>query len=424
MYKHPISGQTWTGKGKTPAWVEASLAENPNATMDSLTVDHKSYGAFIPVPENAPVTLFDALDKGNLKAAMANAGAGSGEMWNVPFGELKFAPGFNVRNVQKPDYVTRRDWLKAQIAEFGYDRTKPMTGYIVKEDGKDVVYVTNGHTRSDAIRTGIADGTIPFDVVVQVVTPNKGTTVEDLSAGLITENMNSELAPDEKAVVFKRFLGYGWDEAKIAHRFSYTVPYVKQILSILDMPAQIRNSIASGKVSASEAAKVVKKHGGQGAVKVLAAAQQAAAAAGKSKVTAKHVKASGTPTVSPIVAKAEQLQHALSERDAQIGHVSRLFNDEIKPVLIDVVLYLRDVGMAGDGSAALVDRIIATLPTGTFDPVTGSLVVPDKADDDTPSLEDAVSEDTLSAEPATQDVAPESSLVETSEVPTGDPDDF
>lgn len=300
-------------------------------------------------------TFFDTTTTGNVKAAMKEADAKSSDLWMVPYNEIQIAEGFNVRSHDK-GYEEHIDWLADQMVKHGYDRSKPMTGYVVKDDaGTNTIYITDGHSRHAAVAKAIARGAqierIP------VVTHPAGTSPEDLVASLVTSNSGRPLQPFEVATVCKRLMGYGLDEKTVAQRLGYTVPYVKDLLGLLAAPKAVREMVTKGEVSATLATKVIKEHGSK-AAKVLKDAASAAKAAGKEKVTGKHVKQSVTPPVDSSK-PAGGVEKAVPpyERGEPISMAQILHADLIR----ELVEYIEQVRI-GDDAQDLLDRARAVLP--------------------------------------------------------------
>jgi ParB-like chromosome segregation protein Spo0J len=239
----------------------------------------------------APITIFDEMTAGSVKGMAKDTGSKSAEFWMVPYKELRIADGFNVR-VHDKDYQAHIDWLSGQMRENGYKRDKPMTGYVAKEDGKNVVYITDGHSRYAAIEKARAAGA-EIELIPVIVHP-PGTSAEDLTVALVTANAGRPLSPFELATVCKRLQGYGHDDKSIAKKLGYTVPYVKNLFELLAAPRAVRDMVTSGKVSATLAVQTIKAHG-KDASAVLKAGATEAEAKGKAKVTGKHVKKASTP---------------------------------------------------------------------------------------------------------------------------------
>lgn len=223
------------------------------------------------------------LSPGNVKSA--TAGMKSGDLWQVPYEDLHILPGFNVRE-EDDAYLAHVEDIKRSIVANGYMRDKPLSGYVAVINGKDVVVVTDGHTRHKAVGLAIAEGaeikTLP------VVTKPKGTSMEDLTVALVTSNSGRPLTPFEKGKVAKRLVDFGWETTAIAEKFGVTSEYIDELLSLQSAPKVVRDMVRSGQVSATLAISTIKKRGAE-ASKVLKEAVDTAKAKGKKKASAKHV---------------------------------------------------------------------------------------------------------------------------------------
>ena len=146
--------------------------------------------------------------------------------------------------------------------------------------------------------------------------------MEDLTIALVTSNSGEKLRPFEVAKVCKRLIGYGMTEADIAKRLMLTRAYVLDLLNLLAAPAEIREMVSGGKISATEATKTIKKHGKDAAEVIATAAKESK----DGRVTAKTIKKT-SKSVNPIVKKAAayllenpQLNHPTVL--AMIAHIS------------------------------------------------------------------------------------------------------
>lgn len=226
------------------------------------------------------------LTPGNMKAAMREADAGKSDMYTVPRGNIRVIPGFNVRT-ENAEYEAHVAFIGELILANGFRRDKPLTGYIAREGESNIVCLTDGHTRLRGVDYANARGAeinnIPF------VTTPAGTSMEDLTIGLVVSNSGKQLAPLEKAMVCKRLIGYGMEEAAIAAKLGFSKGYVQDLLLLVASNKGIRDMVADGSVSASNAVAVIKKHGAE-APAVLGDGLEAAKASGKSKVTNKTLK--------------------------------------------------------------------------------------------------------------------------------------
>lgn len=235
---------------------------------------------------------------GNLNAATKAAGAEAGKLLMVPVDQLRRLEGFNVR-VKTPDYLEHKNEIAKSIRANGFYPNKPLGGYVAKEDGKDIFYVTDGYTRLDAVESlndpEFGDGGEKIEKVPFVVKPT-GQNLEDLTIALVQDNEGRPLSVFERAIVTARLKSYGMDDAVIATRLGVTPRYVSYLLLLAGAPAKVRKLLIDGKVSATEAVKQLRKEGNKAADKLTKAAEKAAAE-GKKKATGKDVrKAAGEPT--------------------------------------------------------------------------------------------------------------------------------
>jgi len=227
--------------------------------------------------------VIDNLAPGSVKAAMKEAGASSSDLWMVPYENIRVIEGFNVRT-RNAEYLAHVQDIKNSIIANGFYRDKPLEGYVAKEDGQNVIYITGGHTRHEAAGLAIAEG--HEIVALPVIVKPAGTSQEDLTVALVTGNSGRPLSPIEIAVVCKRLLGFGQDEKGIAAKLGYTKKYVEDLLGLLSAPSAVRKLVEQGKVSATLAISEIKKDP-KGAAKKLTEAAEVAKSTGKGKVTQK-----------------------------------------------------------------------------------------------------------------------------------------
>ncbi len=226
------------------------------------------------------------LTAGNVKAAMKESGASSSDLWMVPRENIRVLDGFNVRT-NNAEYAAHVCEIGESILANGYRRDKPLTGYIAREGDANIIYLTDGHSRLAGVDYAIERGA--EIKVLPVVTVPAGTTMEDLTVGLVVSNSGKRLAPIEIAAVCKRLIGYSMDEDAIAKRLNLTKGYVQQLLSVAGANKKIRGMVEAGEVSLSNAAEALRKHGGK-ASEVLGEKLAGAQAEGKAKVTKKTLK--------------------------------------------------------------------------------------------------------------------------------------
>lgn len=223
------------------------------------------------------------LTPGAVKSAMA--GCKSSDLWKVPRNKIRIMPGFNVR-VRNDEFTEQVRLIADSIKANGYMADKPIAGFVARENDENIVYVIDGHTRLEAVDLANAEGAEITDV--PVVTKPAGTSMEDLTVALVISNDGRHLTPYETALVCKRLIGYGMDEAEIARRIGKTRAYITNLLLLVSAPRAVTTMVQNGQVSATLAVETVKAHG-KDAGDVLHEGLKHAESKGKNKVTGKHL---------------------------------------------------------------------------------------------------------------------------------------
>lgn len=226
---------------------------------------------------------------GNTKVAMKAADAKSRDLYMVPVAELTIMSEFNTRT-KNAEYDAKVREIADSIKANGFYSHKPFAVIVVKVDGKDTIAVYDGHTRYDGLQLAISEGAAVERA--PVVAAPAGTTLEDITVGLVTNNSGRQLDPMGIATVVKRLIGYGLEVSEIAKRIGFTPAYVGGLLSLVGAPKPIRDMVTAGTVSASLAVSTLRDEG-EKAVAVLEKGLETAKAAGKTKVTKKSI----VPTV-------------------------------------------------------------------------------------------------------------------------------
>lgn len=224
-------------------------------------------------------------------AAVKSAGATAGKMYRVPIDKLKLIPGFNVR-VDSEDYIAHRDTLAASIAANGFLDTKPLAGYVGKDGDENVIFITDGHTRLDAVQTFNADPDTAAESEIKdlpVVVTRDQPSMTDLTVALHTSNSGRPLTPFELGVVVKRLLAEdGADKENIAKRLAVTPRYLDDVILLAEAPAKVRNHVLAGEVSSTMAIQELRRDPAKAAERITAAVTKATAS-GKKRATAKDV---------------------------------------------------------------------------------------------------------------------------------------
>ena len=245
------------------------------------------------------------------KAIKAIEASSNRSLFAVSPDKLTVLPDFNVR-VKNADYSAKVREIADSIKANGFYSHKPIVVITIKQDGQDILAVTDGHTRLDAVALAKSEGFPIEQVFVSVA--SAGTTLEDITVGLVTNNSGRQLEPMALGIVCKRLIGYGLDNSTIAKRLAFTPAYVGQLLQLVGAEKAIRDLVNDGKISATLAVQTMNAEG-EKAAEVLQEAVQTAKESGKGKATAKHVKRSNpAPKASiPAIAPAAKHQEAKHE---------------------------------------------------------------------------------------------------------------
>jgi ParB family chromosome partitioning protein len=197
---------------------------------------------------------------------------------------LKIKDGLNSRDLTTPDNRDHIEWLAASIAERGVE--KPL---VIFAEG-DSVYVSDGHCRLTATLLAIERGA---DIkTVPCVPERRGTNNVDRLLSQFVHNSGKQLTPLEQGVLFKRALGLGASVAQVAASVGKSDTYVSQMIDFQAAPAEVHNMVKAGEVSTTLAARVVREaETPEEGLEKLKKAKAEAAAAGKSRVTAKSLEA-------------------------------------------------------------------------------------------------------------------------------------
>ena len=247
-----------------------------------------------------PLDLTAPITTGNTKAAAAAAGATSSDLWMVPYDQLHYDPRDNIRPVDH-DWVTH---LAALMLANGYDKSQPVHCYIRKVDGKDLIHVYKGQHRylaaGNAIKAGKDLGKIPV-VVRDAKTVNRADMVID---GYLS-NESKRSSPLELAAVVSELRDiHGLNIATICKRLNVTDQTIRDVGLLERAPAELHQMVRSGTVAGTLAIEQIREHGADKALDRLQKGATNAAAAGKARVTKKHLDAAHAPSTAPIPAQA------------------------------------------------------------------------------------------------------------------------
>lgn len=226
---------------------------------------------------------------------------------------IHIEPGFNLGN-RHEDNDEEDEALYKHIVSGG---RVPALEVRAAEDGK--LFAVDCHRRvtqlNRAAKLGVEQVPHLFnkngDVRVEIVLVDGGYIARNLR--LLTSNEEKKLTPLQRAEGYLRLAEGGESEPpltsdEIAEKVHKTRQHVDQMLHLARAPQAIKQAVIDGKVSATEAFTMVRRHGEQ-ATEKLKEAQGKAEAIGKGKVTGKSIKPWTPPAkyVAPVMDSARQL---------------------------------------------------------------------------------------------------------------------
>ena len=221
------------------------------------------------------------LTQGAVKEAAA--GVKSRDLWQVPLEDLRVMEQFNARVPNSAHHAKIRE-IADSIKREGFHQHKPLAVYVARENGKSIFVVYGGHRRYAAALLAKSENA-PIKTV-PVITAPQGTTMEDLTAALYTDNTGVPLQPYEVGIVCKRLQNFGWSTDDIANKFHIGTDYVDDLLLLVGAPKAVRDMVLNEEISANLAIKKLRQHG-ENAREILQQTLRNAQAAGKTKATEK-----------------------------------------------------------------------------------------------------------------------------------------
>lgn len=227
------------------------------------------------------------LTPGNIKKGVKAIGTPN-DMYMVDPRKVVIIDGFNPR-IKDETYYKGIKELALGMKEHGFYRDKPLAGYVGVKDGEEVVYVTEGHRRHDAVLYWLDALEGPSDLRVPFVPKPRGTSELDLNYALIESNKSQDFRPYELAMLVKRLhVAYGQSEPTIAAKMGKSIAYVRNLLIVAGAPEPIALMVLNGELSVTEAAEALGKFK-DSAVEVLQKAKANSVAEGKSKVSKRFI---------------------------------------------------------------------------------------------------------------------------------------
>ena len=156
--------------------------------------------------------------------------------------KLVIDAGYNVRKFDSANDEVDAEF-KAQIRARGVEQ--PLTIRLVNDEP----VIVAGHRRHAAVMELIAEG-VSIETV-PCMPERRYMTDAERTLHLVTSNSGKPLTALEKGEVFKRLIGHGWDEAKIATEAGLSTKQVQNILILAGASVQVQEMVSSGEVSAT-----------------------------------------------------------------------------------------------------------------------------------------------------------------------------
>lgn len=231
---------------------------------------------------------------GRVKKAMEDIGTKK-DMYSVKLTETIVIEGFNPR-IKDEKYWEGIRALAASMEKHGWYPDKPLAGYAIKKDGKDVIVIVEGGRRRDAGLMYIekmtqTDKDFADKWLAPMVTKKMGTSELDLQYGLAQGNNSVAFRPYELAILCKRLhVVFDQTEKQIVEGLDGLVSasHLPKLLLLASAPKEIVEAVESNTMSVTESYDLMIKHGDK-AVEVLKQAALVSKAAGSKKIMKKHM---------------------------------------------------------------------------------------------------------------------------------------
>ena len=184
--------------------------------------------------------------------AIKDVASGRSDLYRLDPQIIQIKEGWNSREANDPQNASHVAELAASIKEVGVK--KPLVCYMEN----DIVYVTDGHCRLQAVMHLIEQGVEIKTVPVMV--EDRFSNEADRIFSQIVHNAGKPLTSLEQAKVFKRLVDLGWAQKDIALKAGISGGRVSQLLELNTLPVILQKYIIEGKASANMVLQTYKKH--------------------------------------------------------------------------------------------------------------------------------------------------------------------
>ncbi|SDV47938.1 ParB/RepB/Spo0J family partition protein [Chitinasiproducens palmae] len=231
---------------------------------------------------------------GNTKAAVAQAGGKSADLWMLAPDQIHYDALDNIR----PLNIDRVRHLANLMLANGYDRKSPLGCFVRKVDGQDLIFVYAGQHRYHAAKLAIAEGADIQKLPVIIDAAKSVSRVALIIAG-VNGNDGERLTPLELSAAVAELEREGLDAKAIAKSLCVTDQTLRDLRLLRQAPERVHEMVRRDEVAATLAIEQLRQHGPEKALANLEAALARAVEAGKPRATAKHVHAAEKPPAAP-----------------------------------------------------------------------------------------------------------------------------
>lgn len=251
---------------------------------------------------------------GNIKKAISEAGGRSDDLWIVdPFKCFHEASD----NVRPLDPAEVDDKAQKMLAN-GYDKSKPIGGFVRKVGDENRIYIHEGQHRFFGARRAIELGTwahpdLAFTTIPLILYPRDQLDRKQLIIRGINANGSKQLTPLQLAENIADLQREGMTQAEICAQLNITSQTVRDVMLLLEAPADLHQLIRDKAITSTLAIKTIRDVGTDKALGVIEKALSVATKDGRTKVTQKNLDLpaiqKGKPAKkAPAKARAESIE--------------------------------------------------------------------------------------------------------------------
>jgi ParB/RepB/Spo0J family partition protein len=228
---------------------------------------------------------------------------------------IQIEAGHNPRDYKLPENHAHLDELKGSIKEIGV--LQPLM--VRYEPSTQQAILVDGECRLRAVLELIKEG-VEIEAV-PTIQVSGGNEAERLVTAL-TANTGKPLSKWESGTAFKRLLGYGWTDEKIATRLGFNARFVREAIELSDATQEVKQMLSERAVTPSLALEAIKRDGSNAGTTLR---RKVADAKAKGQKTAKRHKTSPVANIGKLVKAlfSDVDIEALTESNAKFVEVKR-----------------------------------------------------------------------------------------------------